>query len=290
MALNSNISWTDHTWNIARGCHKVYDTHPTTKQKVSECEFCYMYRGADGLFAFDAQTVAQTSTKSGGAFKMPLRLPKVQAKIFTSSLTDFWHKDIDSFRLEALAIIMRTPYLTYQILTKRPQNIRKALELAHTQACNLSSNDSGMLNLAYWLGLWLEGKPPVNVWLGTSAGYQHTADKRIPHLLSVPAAKYFVSAEPLLESVSLAPYLPNLDWVIVGGESGNETGFYKYRPCELKWIENLVDECYVADVACWVKQTGTYLAKAIGINDGQDRHGTNPNMWPPTIRFQQFPK
>lgn len=240
----------------------MYDKHPLTGEKVSECEFCYMYRGASGIFAFDAEKVMQTSTKSGGAFRLPLRI-KEPAKIFTSSLTDFFHKDIDGFRAEAWEIIRKTPHLTYQILTKRPQNI----------ASRLPDN-------------WGEGYD--NVWLGVSAGYQHTADKRIPILSSIPAKTRFVSVEPLLEQVNMSAHLANglIHWVIIGGESGNENGFYTYRPCELGWIADIVTDCKVMNVACWVKQLGTYQKHKLGLSD---RHGADPDEWPYYLQVQEFP-
>lgn len=248
-------------WNPARGCHKVKDRHPLTGERVSECEFCYMKRNADGLFKFNHNQVAQTSTKLGGAFTMPLRLPRVPAKVFTASLTDFFHKDLDSFREQAWEIIRSTPHLTYQILTKRPQNIARRLP-------------------SDW------GTGYENVWLGVSAGYQHTAVKRIPLLLAVPAKVYFVSAEPLLEAVDLAAYLPQLDWVIVGGESSNKEGFYRYRPRRLEWMDTLVKACQRAGVACWVKQLGTQLQDELGL---RARHGTDLAEWPVGSQVQQFP-
>lgn len=289
MAINTAISWTDHTWNIARGCHKVYDKHPTTGEKVSECEFCYMYRESLNGTRHNPERVAQTSTKPGGAFTLPLRL-KEPAMVFTSSLTDFFHKDIDGFRLEVFDIIRRTPHLTYQILTKRPGRIRLALEVAYEQAMSQASNDSAMLTLAYWLSEWLRGIPPANVWLGVSAGYQHTIDKRVPILLSIPAAIHFVSVEPLLEAVDIAKYLGaangGLAWVIVGGESGNENGQYRYRPCKTEWILQIVDECQKAGTPCWVKQLGTGLQKAYSY---KARHATDPAEWPEHLQVQQFP-
>jgi protein gp37 len=221
-----------------------------------------MYRGASGIFAFDAHTVTQTSTKSGGAFNLPLRLKEPQ-KVFVSSLSDFFHKDWDGFRDQVWDIIRRTPHLTYQILTKRPQNIASRLPAD-----------------------WGEGWD--NVWLGTSIGFQHTADKRIPQLISVPAKTRFLSAEPLLENVELLHHLApgHIHWVIIGGESGNENGFYRYRPCELQWIDNIVEDCRANGVACWVKQLGTDLRHRLRLTD---RHGANPAEWPARFRVQQFP-
>lgn len=260
MGKSSNISWTGATWNIARGCHKVFDRHPVTGLKVSECEFCYMKRDAEGIFKFNHEQVRQTSTKSGGAFWLPLRLTE-PAKVFTSSLTDFFHPHCDSFRHQAWQVIRQCPHHTFQILTKRPQNIAGRLP-----------DD------------WGNGYP--NVWLGVSAGYQHTAHKRVSILCDIPAKVRFVSAEPLLEEVDLSDYMPHLHWVIVGGESGNKTGKYRYRPCHLEWIGSLVEQCRAADVACWVKQLGTDLQDVLQL---KARHATNPEEWPQSLRVQQFP-
>jgi protein gp37 len=77
-----------------------------------------------------------------------------------------------------------------------------------------------------------------------------------------------------------------LDWVIVGGESGNENGKYRYRPCELDWIEHLIDQCDASDIPVFVKQLGTHLAKKMGL---KDRHGGDINEWPEHLRIRQFP-
>jgi len=77
-----------------------------------------------------------------------------------------------------------------------------------------------------------------------------------------------------------------LQRVIVGGESGNDTGKYRYRPCELEWIENIVETCQFYGVPVFVKQLGTHLAKQLKL---RDRHGRDWSEWPEALRVRQFP-
>lgn len=125
--------------------------------------------------------------------------------------------------------------------------------------------------------------PLPNVWLGTSVDRQEEADERIPHLLQTPAAVRFLSCEPLLGPIDLTPkaddiyrelsrwygpngfdpersqperdrrqgYLPRVDWVIVGGESGAG-----HRPMELQWARALRDQCIAGGVPFFFKQSG----------------------------------
>lgn len=58
-----------------------------------------------------------------------------------------------------------------------------------------------------------------------------------------------------------------IDWVIIGGESGNEKGKYLYRECKLEWIESLIEFCRVSMVPVFVKQLGTHLAKELNLKD-----------------------
>jgi len=131
MALNSHIQWTDATWNVAIGCSKVSEG----------CKFCYMMRDfGEGSFKGGGRkdengeqipvngTVTRTKPST---FNKPLvwqRQGKTcvdgsPLKVFTSSLTDVFHKQIDSYRDEIWDIIRQCPDLIFQILTKRPERI-----------------------------------------------------------------------------------------------------------------------------------------------------------------------
>lgn len=251
MATKSNIQWTDATWNIARGCTKV----------DSDCKFCYMYRDSMNDTRYNPMQVTKTKT----VFNLPLKI-KEPSKIFTCSLTDFFHEQCDSFRDEAWEIIRKCPQHTFQILTKRPERIIECLP-----------ND------------WGDGWD--NVWLGTSVGSQATSN-RIWTLADqrIRTKTRFLSIEPLYGRLSpslLAPALQLYDWIIIGGESGNETGKYKYRPCELEWFDTIISFCQVCKIPVFVKQMGTYLAKQMKMSD---RHGGNIEEFPAQLQIRQFPK
>lgn len=201
--------------------------------KVSAgCDHCYMMT-MKRRFGQNPEIVVRSKT----TFRDPLKWkePKV---IFTCSMSDFFHKDADAWRDEAWEIIRATPQHTYQILTKRPGRIARHLP-------------------ADW------GEGYANVWLGTSAEDQ-SVTHRIAHLLCVPAAIHFLSAEPLLGALNLleyvslngkvfhrAGYTDSLDWVIIGGESGPNC-----RPMELDWARGVRDICASTNTPFFLKQLG----------------------------------
>ncbi len=248
MSQDSKISWTDHTWNIAVGCTKVDE----------DCKFCYMYRQSLNNTRFNPMEVKRTK----GVFNLPLRI-KEPSKIFACSMTDFFHEECDSFRGEAWDIIRKCPQHTFQILTKRPERIEECLPAD-----------------------WGEGYD--NVWLGTSIGSQASLDRMFALVNSDwGKTQFFLSLEPLHGPIVLPSMLLRYFWVIVGGESGNDTGKYRYRPCEISWIESIIDQCKKAKAPVWVKQLGTHLSKQMGL---KDRHGADMSEWPEHLRIQQFPK
>jgi protein gp37 len=118
--------------------------------------------------------------------------------------------------------------------------------------------------LPWMLDSQQRGEPYPNVWIGATVVNQEEADRDIPKLLSVPAAKRFLSMEPLLGPVDLTNYLaanalheidggPRLDWVIVGGESGP-----KARPMHPDWARSLRNQCQAAGVPFLFKQWGEF--------------------------------
>jgi hypothetical protein len=130
------------------------------------------------------------------------------------------------------SLIRSTPALDWFLLTKRPQNIRDMLPTD-----------------------WGEGWP--HVWLGTTTENQEEANRRIPHLVAIPAAVRFLSVEPMLEPVDVLPWLvlPShggrapISWIIVGGESGGGA-----RPMHPDWVRGLRDQVRAADAKLFVKQ------------------------------------
>lgn len=108
--------------------------------------------------------------------------------------------------------------------------------------------------------------PLPNVWLGLTVCNQAEADEKIPVLLGTPAAKRFVSVEPMLGPVDLdkneflSPWrsqidrdLPFIDWVICGGETGPGA-----RPMHPDWVRSLRDQCQSAGVPFFFKSWGEW--------------------------------
>lgn len=264
MAKDTKIQWTEHTWNIAIGCSKV----------DSDCKYCYMYRGSLNEKRYDPKVVRKTKT----VFKLPLKI-KEPSKIFTSSLTDVFHPDCDEFRNEMWEIIRQCPQHTFQILTKRPERI-------------IEQTPKDILLLK-------------NIWWGTSIGSQQGMSRALDlsGLHGITNGLLFLSIEPLHSELDINPWIidiihPNndgegvefikaFDWIIVGGESGNENGKYKYRSCKIEWIEKIIDECICFDIPIFIKQLGTHLAKEMKL---KDRHGGDISEWPEHLKIREFPK
>jgi len=214
----SKISWTDGTWNGWMGCTRV----------GPECWNCYIEFPNMGFGKRDPWAEIYLSKTWDQPRLMQARMPATEyKKIFTCSLSDFFHKDVDNkivsdipmyrryfektgtslWRPNAWQVIKDCPNLVFQILTKRPERI----------ADHLPFN-------------WGEGYP--NVWLGTSVGCNKTLN-RIDHLREVPIhpdAVRFISAEPLLEDISEKINLEGIGWLIAGGESGPGDVEYYYDP------------------------------------------------------------
>jgi len=231
MGKNSAIAWTDHTWNPWQGCHKVSDG----------CLNCYMFRDMKRFGKVPSLVLRSIDS----TFNAPMKWKEL-ARVFVCSWSDFFIQEADRWRDSAWEIIRKTPHLTYQILTKRPERIKDCLP-----------ED------------WGQGWP--NVWLGVTTENQAMANLRVPALLKIPAAIHFVSVEPMLEVVNLAnvimpdgDHLGNnlfnhgtgngINWVICGGESGP-----KARPMHPDWVRGLRNQCQGARVPFFFKQWGEWL-------------------------------
>jgi protein gp37 len=147
--------------------------------------------------------------------------------VFTCSWSDWFHPDADAWRDDAWAIVKSRPDLIFQVLTKRPELVLERLPKD-----------------------WGDGYP--NVWMGVSVEDQKRVDLRIPQLEAIPAAVRFLSVEPLLERVIL-PTGAEIDWVIVGGESGARA-----RVMDPDWAREVRDYCDREKIAFFFKQWGAY--------------------------------
>lgn len=225
MASQSTIEWTEQTWNPTTGCTKV----------SPGCKHCYAEVMARRLTAMGA-----SGYENGFELTQhPSRLdqPKKRKKpttYFVNSMSDLFHEDIsDKFLDQVFDVIRATPQHTYQILTKRAERLPKYFS---SRQC------------------------PSNVWLGVSVEDKKYGVPRIEHLKKVKAHIRFLSVEPLLEDLGQLD-LKDIDWVIVGGESG-----HKARPMMESWVLGVQNHAEKAGAAFFFKQWGGWGA------DGVRRH------------------
>lgn len=173
------------------------------------------------------------------------------SQIFVNSMSDLFHKDIPlDFLKKVFQTIEETPQHIYQILTKRPERM---LELKS----KLTWHD--------------------NIWLGVSVESQNYVD-RIDYLREMPVKVRFLSCEPLLGALDLN--LTNIQWVIVGGESGNN-----HRPIDIEWVREIRDRCQSSQVPFFFKQWGGRTSKIGGRVLDDKIWDQMPLAWNEHIKF-----
>ena len=148
-------------------------------------------------------------------------------RVFVNSMSDLFHPRVTfEFVEEVFSVMERADIHIFQILMKRPGRA------------------------ASWFEMSERPTRPSNVWMGTSVELQRYAP-RIDALARIPASVRFVSAEPLIERLSLDERISKIEWLIVGGESGPDA-----RPMDLEWVRTLRDQALEADVPFFLKQLG----------------------------------
>jgi len=270
---NTKIEWATHTFNPWQGCTKVSPA----------CDNCYAANYGN-RFGVEWGAGKPRKRTSESTWKQPLRWNK-QAKInqsawdefkaiypdltdeqiqergfikperprvFCASLADVFDNEVPSeWRLDLFELISQTPYLDWLLLTKRVGNVEKML---------------GKI-----LGDNFFGADMSHVWLGITICNQEEADRDIPKLLQIPAAKRFLSVEPMLENITIKSMrcnrdhnndgdcdhhpsgCPRIDLVICGGETGKNA-----RPMRPDWVRSLRDQCADAGVPFFFKQWGEF--------------------------------
>jgi len=222
MATQSAIEWTESTWNPVSGCTKI----------SAGCLNCYAERMARRLRA-----IGQERYKNG--FKLTLhpealdephcwKKPRI---VFVNSMSDLFHEKIPLEFIEAVFSVMNeTKRHTFQILTKRSERLREIAPL-------LSWSEN------IWMGVTIENNDYVS---------------RADDLRSVSAAVKFLSLEPLLGPVPDLK-LDEIDWVIVGGESGPSA-----RPMKERWVLDIKQRCENENKPFFFKQWGGVNKKKAG--------------------------
>lgn len=219
MSLNSSIEWTDATWNPVRGCVKV---SPGCKHCYAET-FAERFRGVRGHpygQGFDLRLVPEKLTEP---FRW--RSPKL---VFVNSMSDLFQDGVPDEYILAVARVMATAnWHTFQVLTKRAERLR---DVSFGQMRSAASE--------------------AHIWWGVSVEDKKHGIPRIGRLQEASVAMRFLSIEPLLEDLGEID-LRDIDWVIVGGESGPGA-----RPMKREWAISIRDQCRASGVPFFFKQWG----------------------------------
>lgn len=252
------------TWNPITGCSKI----------SPGCANCYAERLSHRFGAqwgLPEENPFQV-TLHPARLEQPLRWNK-PSTIFVCSMSDLFHNEVPfSFLEKVFNVIQECEQHTFLILTKRPQRMKEFFKWYDGPYFYNNKETTNYFS---------------NVWLGVTAENQEQADLRIPVLLETPAAKRFVSVEPMLSAVDLSSFSvdggiyypldgavgvdgrghcpgPKLDWVICGGESGPGA-----RPVHPEWIRKLKIQCVAAEVPFLFKQWGEFAPS-------MPKNGTKP--------------
>ena len=227
MSLGSKIEWTDATWNPTRGCTKI---SPGCAHCYAEV-FAERFRGVKGHpyeQGFDLRLVPE---KLGEPLKW-----KTPRRIFVNSMSDLFHEDVpDDYIGSVVDVMLRADWHIYPVLTKRSARMRDLLKTRLRMAA---------------------ARP--HIWWGVSVENKKYGLPRIQHLQAAPVAMKFLSIEPLLEDLGEID-LANIDWVIVGGESGPGA-----RPMLREWVVSIRRQCRQHGVPFFFKQWGGVRKKKAG--------------------------
>jgi protein gp37 len=253
MGRFTTISWTTHTFNPWWGCARVSPA----------CENCYAE-----TFATVRQKLPIWGVKSPRRFfgdkhwNEPLKWDRdakaegVRARVFCASMADVGESrdDLKVWKAKLAQLVDKTPNLDWLFLTKRPENLGELLSL-----------------------MWPDRTTwPGNIWLGATVENQKYADIRIPLLARYGASAVvrFLSMEPLLGGVDLGPYLKDIDWVILGGESGIGA-----RPSNTDWFRSLRDQADRAGIPVNFKQFGEFGPDGIKLGKKQAGRILDGKTW-----------
>jgi protein gp37 len=238
MADGTTIEWTDSTWNPVTGCTKI----------SPGCDRCYAERFSErfrGVRGHPFETGFDLTLRPE-RLEQPLRWRQPRM-IFVNSMSDLFHKEIPKEYIGRVFDTMeQAPWHTFQVLTKRSSLMRNFLRMRYGT-----------------------GRGPVHMWFGVSVEDGSRAS-RIKHLREAPAGVRFLSIEPLIGPVGVLD-LRDIDWVIVGGESGPGA-----RPMHTEWVRSIRDQCMAAGVAFFFKQWGGLRPKS----GGRELDGREWNEFP----------
>ncbi len=222
MSTKSLIEWTESTWNPITGCNKI----------SAGCKNCYAEQLSRRLKAMGQRNYVNgfKLTLQPHMLELPLKWKKPQM-IFVNSMSDLFHKDVPiNYIQQVFDVMNKAHWHRFQVLTKRAERVAEL-----SDSLNWSDN--------IWMGVSVENKNFVH---------------RIDYLRKTKARIKFLSLEPLLSPLKNLN-LVNIDWVIVGGESG-----FKARPIKEDWVIDIKNQCDEAKTAFFFKQWGGKNKKKAG--------------------------
>lgn len=222
MSAKSPIEWTESTWNPVTGCDKI----------SAGCKNCYAEQLSRRLKAMGQKNYVNgfKLTLQPHMLELPLKWKKPQM-IFVNSMSDLFHKDVPvDYIRQVFDVMNRAHWHRFQVLTKRAERVAELSD-------SLDWSDN------IWMGVSVENKNFVH---------------RIDRLRETKARIKFLSLEPLLSPLKNLN-LTNIDWVIVGGESG-----FKARPIKEDWVIDIKNQCDQAKTAFFFKQWGGKNKKKAG--------------------------
>lgn len=222
MSSQSSIEWTNATWNPVTGCSVA----------SAGCAHCYARRFAERFRGVPGHPFEQGFDLKlwPKRLEMPLTWKRPRL-VFVNSMSDLFHEKVPlKYIKQVFGVIKQAKWHRFQMLTKRSERL------------------AAYADQLEW---------PANLWMGVSVENSSTT-KRIADLSQVPAAVRFVSAEPLLGPLGKLA-LQNVDWIIVGGESGPGA-----RPMHEDWVVEIRDQCVAAKIPFFFKQWGGTFKKRNG--------------------------
>ena len=210
----SSIEWTEMTWNPTTGCSKI----------SAGCKFCYAEIMSKRLKAMGVEKYKDNFEVR--IHPESLKIPytwKSSKVVFVNSMSDLFHEKIPLEYIQQVFKVMNdNPQHVFQVLTKRAERL---LEL-HRKL------------------IWTH-----NIWMGVSVENDNVRN-RVDYLRQTNARVKFLSLEPLLGPLKNLN-LENIDWVIVGGESG-----HRPRKMSSDWVLEIHQQCLEKKVAFFFKQWG----------------------------------
>lgn len=209
-------------WNPWRGC----------RRHSEGCKYCYIHKG-DHKRNIDTSNIVKTENfyapiakNKSGAYKI-----KSGQLVYLCFSTDFLIEDADEWRPECWQMIRERSDLHFLFLTKRIERFMDCIP-----------ED------------WNDGYDNVSV--GCTVENQDRADYRLSIFNELPIKHKNIVCQPLIEKINIAPYLDNVDLVVVGGESDKNA-----RPLDYAWVLDIREQCVARNVHFEFRQCGTHFIK-----------------------------